>query len=241
MMGASKVEIKKANNVLCGMVLVDKSGRTLPRPHKMVIVTKSPKSSFIYLASQSPRRAELLTQLGITHQLLLADEAEDAEGLEDIHGAETPAAYVQRVARLKLQAAVQRMVTRKLATAPVLCADTTVTLGREILGKPKNAKDAARMLTQLSEQTHRVLTAVGVAYKGEAHFLLSQSQVVFAALSKREIADYIATGEPFGKAGAYGIQGKAAAFISKISGSYSGVMGLPLHETATLLKTIKFL
>jgi septum formation protein len=209
-------------------------------------VTKPSKPSFIYLASQSPRRAELLTQLGVTHCLLLADASEDAEGLEDIHGAEAPKTYVQRVTRLKLEAAVQRLKAKRrldsaMPDAPILCADTTVALGRGILGKPSGIRAAGQMLALLSGKTHRVLTAVGVAYRGQSHFALSESQVTFARLSTADIDAYIGTNEPFGKAGSYGVQGKAAAFISKISGSYSGIMGLPLYETAALLKTAKIL
>lgn len=212
-------------------------------------MTKSEHSSFIYLASQSPRRAELLAQLGVNHRLLLADESEDAEGLEAVHGAEAPASYVQRVTKLKLAAAVARAKQRDLWTkrdaAPILCADTTVALGRMILGKPDGIRAAGQMLSALSGKTHRVLTSVGVAWRVGSQiktgFALSESRVTFAPLSKTEIEAYIATGEPFGKAGSYGVQGKAAAFISNITGSYSGIMGLPLHETALLLKQAKFL
>lgn len=228
------------------MAVVDADALTLPRPHKIVIVPTSSKPPFIYLASQSPRRAELLTQIGVVHRLLLADESEDAESLEAIRGDEAPKSYVQRVTRLKLEAAVQRLEARRfvdsaMPDAPILCADTTVALGRDILGKPSGVRAAGQMLELLSGKTHRVLTAVSVAYCGKAHFALSESQVTFATLSKADINAYIATNEPFGKAGAYGVQGKAAAFISKISGSYSSVMGLPLHETALLLKAVKFL
>jgi septum formation protein len=217
---------------------------------------------FIYLASQSPRRAELLAQLGIEHQLLLADEAEDAEGLEAVRGAEAPAVYVPRVTHLKLLAAVARAQKRglwaneaagragvtKTPVPPILCADTTVALGRTIYAKPTDANDAARMLADLSGRTHRVLTAVGVAWQADGSeggqiqtaLRLSESKVTFAALTPPEIAAYIATGEPFGKAGSYGVQGKAAAFISKISGSYSGIMGLPLFDTAQLLRDAGF-
>jgi septum formation protein len=206
-------------------------------------------SSFIYLASQSPRRAELLAQLGVRHYLLLADKDEDAEGLESVHGQEAPATYVRRVTRLKLDAAVARAQQRGLwttqVTPPILCADTTVAMGRTIYGKPEDAKAAALMLQALSGKTHRVLTSVGVAWRAGAQiktgFALSESHVTFASLSKADIAAYIATGEPFGKAGSYGVQGKAAAFIAKIAGSYSGIMGLPLHETAHLLREAKIL
>ncbi len=204
---------------------------------------------FIYLASQSPRRAELLAQLGIAHRLLLADAHEDAEGLEAVHGTEAPAHYVQRVTQLKLAAAVHRAQARRLWTpqdAPaILCADTTVALGRVMYGKPDGAKAASQMLGALSGKTHRVLTAVAVAWwvgsQVKTALALSESRVTFAKLSKAQIAAYIATGEPFGKAGGYGVQGKAAAFIAHLSGSYSGVMGLPLHETAQLLKQARVL
>jgi septum formation protein len=207
------------------------------------------KRHFIYLASQSPRRAELLVQLGVNHRLLLADVDEDAEGLEGIHGLEAPAIYVQRVTKLKLGAAVARAKRRGLWTKqeaqPILCADTTVAMGRTIYGKPEDAKAAAQMLQSLSGKTHRVLTSVGVAWRVgtqvKTGFALSASRVTFVSLSKADIATYIATDEPFGKAGSYGVQGKAAAFISGITGSYSGIMGLPLHETALLLKQAKFL
>ena len=201
--------------------------------------------NFIYLASQSPRRAQLLEQLEIRFELLLADEAEDAESLEQALHNEAPRAYVQRVTELKLDAAVARMQRRGLEgvlkSAPVLCADTTVALGRTIYGKPADSADAQRMLTQLSGQTHRVLTAVAVQHGRKRLTALSVSQVTFAPLSALQIKAYVATGEPMGKAGAYGVQGKAAALIERISGSYSGIMGLPLFETARLLRELRLL
>ena len=192
--------------------------------------------SFIYLASQSPRRAQLLGQLGVRHELLLADEEEDPEALEAVHGAESPAAYVQRVTALKLGAAVERLKRRGLPAAPVLCADTTVALGRTILGKPKDAADARRMLGVLAGTTHRVLTAVAVQHGRRRDVALSVSRVRFAPLTRVQIARYVEGGEPLGKAGAYGIQGSAAAFVEYIGGSYSGIMGLPMFETAQLLR-----
>ncbi|CAN5680971.1 Maf family protein [soil metagenome] len=192
--------------------------------------------SFIYLASQSPRRAQLLAQLGVRHELLLADDDEDAEALEMIKGAESPAAYVQRVTALKLGAAVERLKRRGLPAAPVLCADTTVALGRTILGKPEDAADARRMLGLLSGTTHRVLTAVAVQHGRRRDVALSVSRVRFAPLTRAQIARYVEGGEPLGKAGAYGIQGAAAAFVEHIGGSYSGIMGLPMFETAQLLR-----
>ena len=195
-------------------------------------------SAFIYLASQSPRRSQLLTQIGVEHQLLLPDPQEDAEALESVHGREAPARYVQRVTALKLDAAVARLRVQDLPAAPVLCADTTVALGKEILGKPEMAKDAERMLGLLSGQTHRVLTAVAVQNGRQRLAALSESWVRFAVMTPAQIKDYVTTGEPMGKAGSYGIQGQAAAHIEQIRGSYSGIMGLPLYETAALLRQL---
>lgn len=197
-------------------------------------------SDFIYLASQSPRRAQLLGQLGIRHALLLADADEDAESLEAVLPNEAPASYVQRVTALKLDAAVARLRRRGLASAPVLCADTTVALGRTILGKPEDAADAARMLAMLSGTTHRVLTAVALQDGDRRHAALSVSRVRFAKITEAQVARYAESGEPLGKAGAYAIQGAAAAFIEHISGSYSGIMGLPMFETAELLRGAGF-
>ena len=193
-------------------------------------------TGFIYLASQSPRRAQLLGQLGVRHELLLAAPDEDAEALEAVMSGEAPSAYVQRVTGLKLDAAVARHRRLELPPAPVLCADTTVAFGRTILGKPEDAQDAERMLAQLAGRTHRVLTAVAVQQGRRRHAALSVSRVRFAPLTRAQIARYAASGEPLGKAGAYGIQGAAAAFVEHISGSYSGIMGLPLFETAMLLR-----
>jgi septum formation protein len=197
-------------------------------------------SKKLYLASQSPRRAQLLEQLGVAFELLLPDPAEDAEALEAVHGREAPAVYVQRVTRLKLAAAVARMKHRGLSAAPVLCSDTTVALGRNMLAKPDNAADASRMLSLLSGTTHRVLTAVAVQQGRQVREALSVSSVSFAPMSLAQIKAYVATGEPMGKAGAYAVQGRAAMHITRISGSYSGIMGLPLHETALLLRAIGF-
>ncbi|KQP22942.1 nucleoside triphosphate pyrophosphatase [Pseudorhodoferax sp. Leaf267] len=197
-------------------------------------------TDFVYLASQSPRRRQLLDQLGVHHELLLADATEDAETLEAVHGREAPARYVQRVTGLKLDAAVARHRTRGLPPAPILCADTTVALGPAILGKPEDAADAARMLRELSGQDHRVLTAVALQHGDRRVQALSVSHVRFAPLSEAQIASYVAGGEPLGKAGAYAVQGRAAAFISAMRGSYSGIMGLPMFETAQLLRQAGF-
>jgi septum formation protein len=222
---------------------------------------------FVYLASQSPRRRQLLEQIGVRHDLLLAGDDEDAEALEAQVAGELPADYCVRVTRLKVDAAVARLLRRGLPPAPVLCADTTVALGRRIFGKPADAADAVATLTQLSGRTHRVITAVAVAAPVPAasigsthiasscpttsraaakrpaatavdwpvHERLSVSTVRFASLPAAAIDDYVASGEPFGKAGAYAIQSRLAAWIERIGGSYSGIMGLPLHETAQLL------
>lgn len=196
---------------------------------------------FIYLASQSPRRSELLSQLGVMHELLLAGPDEDAESLEVELPGESPTAYVQRVTGLKLDAAIARLKARGLPAAPVLCADTTVAKGRTVYGKPNDAADAARMLRELSGGSHRVMTAVAVQHGKKRVAALSVSRVTFARLSRRELADYVACGESMGKAGAYAVQGRAAAFISHISGSHSGIMGLPAHETAQLLRAVGFM
>lgn len=195
-------------------------------------------SAFIYLASQSPRRSQLLTQIGVAHELLLPDPAEDAESLEALRGREAPGRYVARVTALKLDAAVARLKRLGLPPAPVLCADTTVALGREILGKPADEADARRILQQLSGQTHRVLTAVAVQSGRKRVAAVSESWVRFAAMTPAQIKAYVASGEPMGKAGAYGVQGRAASHIEQIRGSYSGIMGLPLFETATLLRSV---
>lgn len=195
-------------------------------------------STFIYLASQSPRRRQLLEQLGVRHELLLPDEDEDSEALEEVKPGEAPAAYVRRVTGLKLDAALARLRRRQLPPAPVLCSDTTVALGRAIYGKPADAKEAARMLRELAGRTHRVLTAVAVQSGRKRVEALSDSRVSFAALSPARIRAYVDSGEPMGKAGAYAVQGRAAAHIMRISGAYTGIMGLPLHETATLLEAV---
>lgn len=193
-------------------------------------------TSFIYLASQSPRRSQLLDQLGVRHELLLPAPGEDTESIEAVRPGEAPAHYVRRVTGLKLDAALARLKQRGLPPAPILCSDTTVALGRAIYGKPADAQDAQRMLKELSGSTHRVLTAVAVQRGRKRLEALSDSRVTFAAMTPAQIRRYVASGEPMGKAGAYAVQGAAAAHISHISGSYSGIMGLPMHETAQLLR-----
>ena len=195
---------------------------------------------FIYLASQSPRRGQLLDQLGVRHQLLLPGPGEDVESLEDGLPGEAPARYVVRVTHLKLDAAMLRMKSRRLPTAPVLCADTTVAFGRRLYGKPADAGEARRMLGELSGKTHRVLTAIACQRGRRRLDALSISQVTFAPLTAAQIDRYVGGGEPMGKAGAYAVQGAAAAFIARIGGSHSGIMGLPLFETAQLLRAFGF-
>lgn len=194
--------------------------------------------SFVYLASQSPRRAQLLDQLGVAHHPLLAGPDEDAEALEAVFPGESAEAYVQRVTALKLKAALQRLRKRGLPPAPVLCADTTVVLGRRILGKPADDHEALQMLQALSGRSHRVLTAVAVGHGRRSLAAMSRSRVRFEAVPLQALAAYVDSGEPRGKAGAYAIQSGAAQWISRIEGSYSGIMGLPLNETAHLLRAL---
>ncbi|QWE09647.1 septum formation protein Maf [Polynucleobacter ibericus] len=197
--------------------------------------------SFIYLASQSPRRQELLKQMGIHFEMLLPLPSEDSESIEALLIGEKARIYVERVTLAKSDAAILRWQKSGLPWAPILCADTTVSLPNspegEILGKPADAADAARILTMLSGKVHEVLSCVAVtANPDEKPMQLVQvSEVQFATLSPEQINSYIASGEPFGKAGAYGIQGLAGAFIPSIQGSYSGIMGLPIYETQLLL------
>ncbi|MDR2013546.1 MAG: Maf family nucleotide pyrophosphatase [Rhodanobacter sp.] len=181
----------------------------------------------LYLASQSPRRRELLHQLGLTFAVLDIDIPEQRQ-----HG-ESAVDYVSRVAREKAGAGWLQVAA--VADAIVIGADTEVVLDDEVFGKPADAADAARMLRRLSGRAHRAISAVWVLGGGRQEHAISQSNVEFAALSDAQIAAYVGTGEPFGRAGAYAIQGRAAAFIRCLQGSYSGVMGLPLHETAVLL------
>jgi len=202
----------------------------------MIIEARAAGPGFVYLASQSPRRRELLDQIGVRHELLLAEADEDIEALEATRAGETPEAYVERVTRAKLRAAMRRLRARGLALAPVLCADTTVAIGARILGKPLDGADATRMLALLSGRSHRVISAVAIAARGHTRLAASVSRVRFAAITPARIDRYVAGGEPFGKAGAYAIQSGAAAWIEKIEGSYTGIMGLPLHETAALLE-----
>lgn len=191
---------------------------------------------FIYLASASPRRAELLKQLGVNFQMLLADRSENIEGIEEPRSKELPADYVRRVAKLKLDAARRRLQRRRLPEAPILCADTTVALGRRILGKPAHPAEAREMLTALAGRTHRVLTAIAVSAGSHTLIAMNVTHVEFSRFSVLAIDSYVDSGEPRDKAGAYAIQGKAGTWVKRLDGSYTGVMGLPLYETAVLLR-----
>jgi septum formation protein len=193
----------------------------------------------IYLASRSPRRRDLLAQIGVKFEPLLfrGGPREDADTDESPHAGEQPEAYVRRMATAKVQAAWQRIVMRRgLRRMPVLSADTTVSLAGEILAKPADRADAERMLRLLAGTRHRVLTAVAVTFEQRLEMAVSESHVTFAPLDDARIQAYVGSGEPHDKAGGYGIQGRAGAFVERLEGSYSGVMGLPLYETANLLR-----
>lgn len=192
---------------------------------------------FVWLASQSPRRRQLLEQIGIAHRPLVPDDGEDAESLEAVRVGESPTAYVERVVLAKAHAARARRLARDLPDAAILVADTTVAVGGTILGKPVDDDDARRMLRRLQGRVHRVLTAVAVVRGARIERATNVSRVWFARLKDADVEGYVASGEPRGKAGGYAIQGRAAAFVRRIEGSHSGIMGLPLHETARLLRT----
>ena len=182
----------------------------------------------LYLASKSPRRRELLARLGIAFEVLDLDIAEQRQPTEQ------PEQYVRRVAREKAGAGLLQVLGTRHAM--VLGADTEVILDDEVFGKPRDADDAAAMLRRLAGRTHRVVSAVSLVSSAREAQAVSVSEVTFAAINDAQIAAYVATGECFGKAGAYAIQGGAERFVRHLSGSYSGVMGLPLHETAGLLR-----
>lgn len=191
----------------------------------------------IYLASRSPRRRELLHQIHVSFELLVfrGGERTDPDIGEDALPDEPALDYVRRVARIKAVAGAERMYMRRLVRHPVLAADTTLELDGQIIGKPRDAQDAAAILRRLSGRTHRVLTAVAIADDDRVEETLSASEVSFRELSEDDIRRYVLSGEPMDKAGAYGIQGRAALFVREIRGSYSGIMGLPLFETGVLL------
>lgn len=209
-----------------------------PLPQRDAFAASAARHAFVWLASQSPRRRQLLDQLGVAWHLLLPDPDEDAEALEAVRRNEGPEDYVRRVTRAKLAAARRRLARRDppAQIAPILCADTTVALGRRILGKPQDAGEAAQMLHALSGRTHRVLSSVAVSVDGRVMQATSVSRVRFAPLPDRVVQAYVASAEPFGKAGGYAIQGALAGWIEHIEGSHSGIVGLPLHETAALLR-----
>ncbi len=196
----------------------------------------------IYLASQSPRRQELLRQLGVDFDVLLLREAAGRpRDVDEIARDGEPALhYVERIARTKASVGGAQMLRRGLSPRPVLGADTEVVLDGEIFGKPRDAADAARMLERLSGRTHQVTTTVALFWNDEESAEIVTSEVTFRPLERAEIKRYVATGESADKAGAYAIQGRAAAFVARLEGSYSGVMGLPLYETAALLARIGF-
>ncbi|MCX7148835.1 MAG: Maf family protein [Rhodocyclales bacterium] len=192
----------------------------------------------IYLASRSPRRRELLTQIGVRFDLLLfrAAPREDVAVSEAWLPGEAPEAYVERVARAKAVFATGLLGPRHVVARPVLAADTTLDLDGEIIGKPRDEVDAAAILRRLSGRSHRVLTAIAMARGERLEHRLSISEVRFRQLGADEISRYVRSGEPMDKAGAYGIQGRAAVFIEEIRGSHSGIVGLPLCETLLLLR-----
>jgi septum formation protein len=195
----------------------------------------------VYLASRSPRRRELLAQIGVRFHLLLfrARAGEDPDVDEKVLANEAPDAYVMRLARAKADAGWRRMLQRNLPHAPILAADTTVSVDGAILGKPGDRNEAARMLERLSGRQHEVLTAVALKYDDWIESALSRSEVRFKPLSAQEIAQYTASGECDDKAGAYAIQGRAGRFVAELRGSYSGVMGLPLYDTGELLDKLQ--
>ena len=196
----------------------------------------------LYLASRSPRRRELLAQIGVAFDtLLLRNPPRDLCELDETPlAAEDPIEYVQRIARRKAEHGWRIVEWRKLPPQAVLAADTTLVLDGELIGKPHDADDAGAILHRLSGRVHRVLSAVAVAFSGRIETMLSVSEVRFRVLEDDEIARYVASGEPMDKAGAYGIQGHAGMFVEYLAGSYSGVMGLPLCETAQLLKRVAY-
>ena len=188
----------------------------------------------VVLASRSPRQRALLEQIGVRYALL--GEAAHAAVDESVHAGEAPEAYVERVTRAKAEAGWTQLRAAGRAAAPVLAADTAVVLERRILGKPTDRADAARMLALLSARTHEVLTGVALRVAAHCDYALSRSRVTFRRLDADEIHRYVDSGEADDKAGAYAIQGRAAQFVARLEGSFSGVMGLPLYETARLIE-----
>jgi septum formation protein len=197
-----------------------------------------PADQKIYLASKSPRRRELLRQIGVEFELLILreDSVRGPDVSEIPHENEPPEQYVQRVAREKAVCARQVMLWRRLPIRPVLAADTTVTIDGRILGKPADMAEAVNMMQLLSGRTHQVLTSVAIHHDDQTWQSTQRSDVTFAKVPDRLIDAYCTLQEPYDKAGGYAVQGQAAVFIEHIAGSYSGIMGLPLFETAQLLQ-----
>lgn len=195
---------------------------------------------FVFLASKSPRRLELLKSLGISVEVFLAKTGAEAEALEQPFPAEDPVEYVKRVTQLKLDLAVKSIGKQATGTL-ILASDTTVAIGKVILGKPANPEEARHMLQSLSGNAHQVHTAVAVAHLDESRsgLALHTAEVEFESIPARFIEAYIESGEPFDKAGGYGIQGIIGQYVRRINGSHSGIMGLPLYETAKLLRQFK--
>jgi septum formation protein len=200
-----------------------------------------PPKTKVYLASRSPRRRELLKQIDVSFEVLVLRE-HPARGLdvdESVHPGESPDDYVRRVALAKAEVGWRRIEQRRLRWYPVLGADTVVCVDEQILGKPADRADAARMLGLLSGREHRVLTAVAIKYEYRVEQIASESRVRFCELSEADLEAYLKSGEYTDKAGAYAIQGRAAAFVTEIHGSYTGIIGLPLHETAQLVRKFR--
>ncbi len=200
--------------------------------------------SRIYLVSKSPRRRDLLRQIGVQFDVVAfrggGERGEDSDIDESPFPGEAAERYVERLALTKAEAGLRRVFWRKLPHRPLLAADTTLSLDGQIIGKPVSADDAHAILARLSGRSHQVLTAVAVSNGSHIESRVSVSEVRFRALGSEDIREYVASGEPMDKAGAYGIQGLAAIFIEEIRGSYSGIMGLPLFETAQLLETFGY-
>ena len=196
----------------------------------------------LYLASRSPRRRELLNQIGINFDTVVFRDGmrADSETDETPMPGESPVDYVERVTRAKAMHGLRLVEERRLPMRPVLAADTTLELDGQIIGKPVDMADAAAILRRLSGRTHRVLTGVAIDHQRRTEYILSTSEVRFRHIDDEEIRHYVISGEPMDKAGAYGIQGRAGLFIEHLSGSYTGVMGLPVCETGELLKKLGF-
>ena len=208
----------------------------------MPLMRINPFNPRLYLASRSPRRRELLAQIGVQFDTVHFRDLprQDMEVDETPEADEDPLVYVERVARAKAVQGERIVEWRKLPHQLVLAADTTLEFEGEIIGKPLDAADAQSILSRLSGHTHRVLTAVAVSFEGQVDSIVSVSELRFGVLDKDEIRRYVASGEPMDKAGAYGIQGHAGLYVEQLVGSYTGVMGLPLFETGVLLRRFAY-